>query len=106
MGGLQRMAASPGPCILRGSALTRLAPQDDGDNERSKEPSQVSTSHSQSMLAAIGGEPGNAVDRLRSRQHSTTLFIVASPRPGTGKTFLARLAADFLRMDGGAVEVF
>ena len=34
------------------------------------------------------------------------LFIVASPRPATGKTFLARLVADFLRMDGGAVEAF
>ena len=34
------------------------------------------------------------------------MFIVASPRPATGKTFLARLIADFLRMDGGAVEAF
>ena len=33
-------------------------------------------------------------------------FIVASPRPATGKTFLAHLAADFLRMNGGAVEAF
>jgi hypothetical protein len=36
----------------------------------------------------------------------TRLFIVASPRPLTGKTFLARLLADYWRMDGGAVRAF
>jgi hypothetical protein len=36
----------------------------------------------------------------------TAVFIVASPRPATGKTFIARLIADFLRKDGGKVEAF
>jgi hypothetical protein len=33
-------------------------------------------------------------------------LIVASPRPLTGKTFLARLLADYLRLDGAAVMAF
>src|SRR5687767_12994906 len=34
------------------------------------------------------------------------LFIVVSPNPATGKTFIARLLVDFLRQDGGPVEAF
>jgi hypothetical protein len=36
----------------------------------------------------------------------TPLFIVASPRPQVGKTFLARLLTDFLSLDGGSVFAF
>jgi hypothetical protein len=36
----------------------------------------------------------------------TPLFVVASPRPMVGKTFVARLVADFLRLDGGLVYAF
>lgn len=65
----------------------------------------MATSHSQSVLAAVD-VPGETADRLTGPRHWTALFVVASPRPATGKTFLARLVADFLRMDGGAVEAF
>jgi hypothetical protein len=59
------------------------------------------------VLAAVGGEvPKQTTDPLTGERHWTALFIVASPRPATGKTFLARLVTDFLRMDGGAVEAF
>lgn len=40
------------------------------------------------------------------QRRRTPLFIVASPRPLTGKTFVARLVADFLRLDGGTVAAF
>ncbi|MEA2904336.1 MAG: hypothetical protein QOI12_1723 [Alphaproteobacteria bacterium] len=36
----------------------------------------------------------------------TPVYIVASPRPQIGKTFLARLVTDFLQLDGGTVEAF
>ena len=64
----------------------------------------VALSHSQSVLAAIGDElPESADPQTRPW---TAVFIVASPRPATGKTFLAHLVADFLRMNGGPVEAF
>lgn len=67
----------------------------------------VPASQSQSVLAAIGNTmPERAGDPLTGTRTSTTLFIVASPRAATGKTFIARLAADFLRLDGGMVEAF
>jgi hypothetical protein len=44
--------------------------------------------------------------RAPGPQKRTPLFIVTSPRPSTGKTFVARLVADFLRLDGGTVEAF
>jgi hypothetical protein len=40
-----------------------------------------------------------------ARRH-TPVFIVASPRPHSGKTFLARLLTDFLSLDGGSVRAF
>jgi hypothetical protein len=59
------------------------------------------------VLAAVGSEGSQqSADPVTGLRHWTALFIVASPRPSTGKTFLARLVTDFLRMDGGAVEVF
>jgi hypothetical protein len=39
-------------------------------------------------------------------QRRTPVFIVASPRPQVGKTFLARLLTDFLRLDGGQAVAF
>jgi hypothetical protein len=66
----------------------------------------VQTTNSQSMLAAAcdarHADPATSATEARC----TALFIVASPRRQTGKTFLARLVADFLRMDGGPVEAF
>jgi hypothetical protein len=64
----------------------------------------VALSHSQSVLAAIGDDlPESADPKARPW---TAVFIVASPRPVNGKTFLARLVIDFLRMNGGPVEAF
>jgi hypothetical protein len=64
----------------------------------------VAMSHSQSVLAAIGDDrPDPAEPQTRPW---TALFVVASPRPASGKTFLARLVVDFLRMNGGPVEAF
>jgi len=36
----------------------------------------------------------------------SAVFIVASPRPQVGKTFVARLLVDFLRLDGRTVTAF
>jgi hypothetical protein len=64
----------------------------------------VALSHSQSVLAAIGNDiPQSADPQARPW---TAVFIVASPRPATGKTFLARLVVDFLRVGGGPIEAF
>jgi hypothetical protein len=65
----------------------------------------VALSHSQSVLAAIGDDLNDCAADLQTRPW-TAVFIVASPRPATGKTFLARLIVDFLRMNGGPVEAF
>jgi hypothetical protein len=64
----------------------------------------VALSHSQSVLAAIGDEVPESADP--QARPWTAVFIVASPRPVNGKTFLARLVIDFLRMNGGPVEAF
>jgi hypothetical protein len=42
----------------------------------------------------------------RSTKGWTPLFIVASPRPQSGKTFLARLIIDFLHLDDGGARAF
>jgi hypothetical protein len=47
-----------------------------------------------------------AVARAASAKGWTPLFIVASPRPRSGKTFLARLVIDFLRLDGASIKAF
>jgi hypothetical protein len=39
-------------------------------------------------------------------RQQTLVFIVASPRPQVGKTFVARLVIDFLRLDRGEPMVF
>lgn len=48
-------------------------------------------------VLASAGSP-----RREPRARSPALFIVASPRPQVGKTFLARLLIDFLRLEGGS----
>jgi hypothetical protein len=67
----------------------------------------MAMSRSQSVLAAIADDlhDGRADPQARARPW-TAVFIVASPRPATGKTFLARLIADFLRMNGSPIEAF
>jgi hypothetical protein len=65
----------------------------------------VALSHSQSVLAAIGDDLRDCNAEAPARPW-TPVFIVASPRPASGKTFLAHLVADFLRMNGGRVEAF
>jgi hypothetical protein len=65
----------------------------------------VALSHSQSVLAAIGDDLNDCAAEAQTRPW-TAVFIVASPRPANGKTFLARLIVDFLRMNGGPVEAF
>ncbi|MPZ37268.1 MAG: hypothetical protein GEU95_04265 [Rhizobiales bacterium] len=62
-------------------------------------------SHSESVLATIVDERLD-YEAGPDMRPWTAVFIVASPRPATGKTFLARLVADFLRKDGGKVEAF
>jgi hypothetical protein len=67
----------------------------------------VAVSHSQSVLAALGDDLfRSGAGPQASPPRSNTVFIVASPRPATGKTFLARLIAEFLHMNGGLVEAF
>jgi hypothetical protein len=65
----------------------------------------VPTTSSQSVLAAFCDDTRPGAPATDVQQWSA-LFIVASPRPLTGKTFLARLIADFLRTDGREVEAF
>ena len=68
----------------------------------------MAPTNSQSVLAAVCDrmEAETAARLPAAESRWTAVFIVASARPLTGKTFLARLIADFLRLDGGPVEVF
>jgi hypothetical protein len=68
----------------------------------------VAPTNSQSVLAAVCDrmEAEGAVRGAAAEPRWTAVFVVASTRPLTGKTFLARLVADFLRVDGGPVQVF
>jgi hypothetical protein len=61
---------------------------------------------SQKVLAAVCDELLDADEATAGARRWTPLFIVASPRRQTGKTFLARLMADFLRLDGAPARVF
>lgn len=47
-----------------------------------------------------------AADPAPGAKQRTPLFIVASPRPQVGKTFVARLLTDFLRLDDGDAVAF
>lgn len=65
----------------------------------------MAMSHSQSVLAAIADDHPDPGAEPQTRPW-TAIFVVASPRPATGKTFLARLFIDFLRANGSPVEAF
>ncbi len=66
------------------------------------------TSQSQKAIAAIYDDiPETASPALAAETRRwTPVYIVASPRPACGKTFLARLLIDFLRLDGGMPKAF
>ena len=51
-----------------------------------------------------GRADGN--DPAKKARRRTPIFIVASPRPHVGKTFLARLLMDFLCLEGGKAAAF
>jgi hypothetical protein len=57
------------------------------------------------VLAAIGDDRSDPGADPQTRPW-TAVFVVASPRPATGKTFLARLVIDFLRLNDAPVEAF
>ncbi len=66
------------------------------------------TTDSRKALAAVRDEAwrdGAGETPVLARPR-TPIYIVASPRPQVGKTFLARLLTDFLRLDGGSVRAF
>jgi len=69
----------------------------------------VPRSYSQNATAAIGSEMHASADAhgragafgpAPTARRRTPIFIVASPRPQVGKTFIARLLLDFLRLQG------
>jgi hypothetical protein len=69
----------------------------------------VPTTDSQKALAAVHDEAewrDGAGETPSPAGPRTLLYIVVSPRPQVGKTFLARLLTDFLRLDGGSVRAF
>jgi hypothetical protein len=67
----------------------------------------VPTTDSHRRLAAVREEvPGNPAAPKTTARRRTPLFIVASPRPQVGKTFLARLLTEFLRLEGGQAVAF
>ena len=70
----------------------------------------MATSNSQRIrTAAIGDDTRGRVggnDPAAEARRRTPIFIVASPRPHVGKTFIARLLIDFLRLDGGKAAAF
>jgi hypothetical protein len=63
----------------------------------------VPTSHSDRFLTAAYDIAHSGLPATTRR---TPLFIIASPRPRSGKTFLARLLVDYCRLDGGEVDAF
>jgi hypothetical protein len=67
----------------------------------------VQTVDSRKLLAELrDASLASAAVRAEKSKDWTPLFVVASPRPLTGKTFLARLFVDFLRLDGKAIRAF
>jgi hypothetical protein len=61
---------------------------------------------SQAVLAAVHDDQAERDPAAASAKRWTPILIVASPRPLTGKTFLARLLTDFLRLDDATVRAF
>lgn len=72
------------------------------------ESATVPTSQSRKAIAAVYDDmPVTASPALAAETRRwTPVYIVASPRPASGKTFLARLLTDFLRLDGGLPKAF
>lgn len=66
----------------------------------------MARSQSQQVLAAAGNDTPPPAEAVPGGRPWTAVFIVASPRPATGKTFLARLLIDFLRCDGAPVIAY
>jgi hypothetical protein len=67
----------------------------------------VQTIDSRKFLAGVrDASLAGSAARMREAKGWTPLFIVASPRPLVGKTFVARLIIDFLRLDGGITKAF
>jgi hypothetical protein len=67
----------------------------------------VHTIDSRAFLAGVrDASLAGAVVRAASAKGWTPLFIVASSRPLSGKTFLARLLIDFLRLDTTSIRAF
>ena len=67
------------------------------------------TSHGQKAAAAVGyeiRERGGPARTAAQPGKRTLVYIVASPRPQVGKTFIARLLIDFLRLDGATTMAF
>ncbi len=61
---------------------------------------------SQAVLAAAYDDTVERGEAALREKRWAPIFIVASPRPLTGKTFLARLLTDFLRVDGAAAHAY
>ena len=58
-------------------------------------------------LGKLGERPGPIAARHSQKiKKQAPIFIVASPRPQVGKTFVARLLVDFLRLDRDDPAVF
>jgi hypothetical protein len=67
----------------------------------------VQTTDSRTILASVHeGARVRPPARERGAKAWTPLFVVASPRPQVGKTFVARLVTDFLRLNGGIAKAF
>jgi hypothetical protein len=67
----------------------------------------VPTSHSQSVLGSLGADLVQGGAKTQdAASPGTTVFVIASPRPATGKTFLARLVTDYQRVGGRDTEAF
>jgi hypothetical protein len=56
--------------------------------------------------STFAGPSHDAHPPWAAERQQTAIFMVASPRPQMGKTFLARLAGDFLRVGGHEPAVF
>lgn len=63
-------------------------------------------SDSQRTAPAVDPQPRYRASGRVAAGARRLIFIVASPRPQVGKTFLARLLFDFLRLDGAAALAF
>jgi hypothetical protein len=58
------------------------------------------------VLGKLGERPAHCGAPFTEEKKQAPIFIVASPRPQVGKTFVARLLVDFLRLDRDDPAVF